>query len=267
MEYSVSFARRSDELELKRLFLNCFDDTLGFVNMFFEHHFIPEDTVAVYCDEGIVGEAHMLPCSAKGKDCLYIYGVCISPAHRMQGLGTRMLEFMKKEAKKRNAALLLCPQSEDVIPFYEKAGFSLCGRFTLREMTPAAPAAELMPVEAEEYKCLRDRHFAPYRPIIWDADAVGYALRQETFFGFSAYKTEIDGRVDIVLCGNDDGTVLIKETTAEGEALEKIVSAVAKKHGAESVAVRLPYDGRSPFSVCGYGVGTEGEIYMNLLLE
>ena len=34
MEYSVSFAQRSDELELKRLFLNCFDDTLGFVNMF-----------------------------------------------------------------------------------------------------------------------------------------------------------------------------------------------------------------------------------------
>ena len=267
MEYSVSFAQRSDELELKRLFLNCFDDTLGFVNMFFEHHFIPENTVAIYCDEGIVGEAHMLPCAADNKDCLYIYGVCISPAHRMQGLGTRMLEFMKKEAEKRNAALLLCPQSEDVIPFYEKSGFSLCARYSLREMTPEGEAAEFFEVDAEEYKELRDSRFASCRPLVWDTDAVEYALRQETFFGFSAYKTEINGRRDVVLCGNDDGTVLIKETTAEGEALKRIVSAVSKKYGAESVTVRLPFDGEASGEVCGYGYGAEGDIYMNLLLE
>lgn len=268
MEYSIAFAQRRDELALKRLFLNCFDDTLGFVNMFFSKHFVPENTVAVYCGEDIVGEAHMLPCSVGERDCLYIYGVCISPLHRMKKLGSRMLEFMKAEAERRGCALLLHPQSDGVVAFYEKSGFSVCGRWSEITVHPTAAAADLRPASAAEYKAVRDSMFADFRPLVWDEASVKYALMQETFFGFSAYKCTLSGREHIVLCGMDEGRLYIKETTVPVGELDAVAAALAEKYGTDNINVRLPFDPRvGESSVCGLGFGIDGDIYMNLLLE
>ncbi len=268
MQISVSLAQKKDEVELKRLFLNSFDDTLGFVNMFFSHHFVPENTAVAYCDEKIVGGAHMLPCVALDAPCFYIYGVCVDIEHRGQGIGLHLLEFIKNEAKKRGAAVLLHPADSTLFRFYEKAGLYPCGEWRICDLPADTTPCELRAVTPQEYKEIRDTLFAEKNALVWDLPAVEYALMQETFYGLSYYKICGEDRTDIVLCGLSGGEPFIKETTAEGERLAAVASAVARKLGGESVKARLPVDAElGEKQVCGYGIGLEKDVYMNLLLD
>ena len=262
MDYSISFAQKSDELSLKRLFLNCFDDTLGFVNMFFSHHFVPENTVCVYLDDKIIGQTHLLSCSVNGRQCFYIYGVCVDAEYRNKGIGKAMLEYICRECEKRGFSVLLHPQNEGLFDFYYKCGFSPCGFWKEETITPSGEPCDLTPIDAAEYKEIRDERFKNKNPLVWDEVSVEYALYQEAFFGFTAYKTE---KGDIVLAGCEDGETYIKETTAEGDELIRVAAAVQKKLGGETVRVLLP--GKETDTPCGFGVGAPANIYMNLLLD
>ncbi len=268
VQISVSLAQKKDEVELKRLFLNSFDDTLGFVNMFFLHHFVPENTAVAYCGEKIVGQAHMLPCIALGKPCFYVYGVCVNAEHRGQGIGLRMLEFVKTEAQRRGGAVLLHPAETSLFHFYEKAGMKPCGAWCICDLPADAAPCELRAVTPQEYKEIRDKAFAEKNGLVWDLPSVEYALMQETFYGLSYYKICTQNRTDIVLCGQSGGEPYIKETTARGEQLLAVAAAVAKKLGGESVKARLPGDAAlGERQICGYGTGLEKDVYMNLLLD
>lgn len=262
MDYTISFALAQDELPLKRLFLNCFDDTLGFVNMFFSHHFVPENTVCVKKDDKIIGQTHLLSCTVAGKQCFYIYGVCVDAEYRNNGIGKAMLAFIAKECKKRGFPVLLHPQNEGLFSFYEKCGFSPCGYWKEITVEPKGTPCKLYPVAPSEYKLIRDTKFSNETPLIWDGSSVEYALYQEAFFGFTAYKTE---NGDIVLAGVDDGETCIKETTAAENELESIAAAVKEKLGGETVHVLLP--GNKGDTPCGFGAGIGESIYMNLLLD
>ena len=262
MNYSISFAQKSDELALKRLFLNCFDDTLGFVNMFFEHHFVPEDTVCVYLDERIIGQAHFLSCAVGDKPCFYIYAVCVDAEYRGQGIGRAMLEFIKRECLRRDSGALLHPQDEDVFSFYRKCGFTPCGFWKISPVAPCGESAELLPVTAAEYSTLRKRDFPNESTLLWDDDAVAYALSQETFFGYTAYKTETDY---IVLCGAENGEVYVKETTAPETEWPRIAAAVNGKLGGEETL--FLQKGGEDDRLCGFGFNVRTDIYMNLLLD
>lgn len=264
MDLYIKTAQKSDEIALKRLFLNSFDDTLGFVNMFFSHHFNPDYTICAYDDDRIVAEAHLLPCKIGAKPCFYAYGICVDAELRGKGIGKQIMESIKDFGKVQNAAIILHPENRDLFKFYEKAGFYPCGEWCFETHTATAPPAALLPCSATEYNELRNKHF--WDALIWDDSAVEYALTQETFFGLSAYKVETESRTDIVLCGKDSDGVFIKETTATKETLPPIVSAVANKFDGDEVRVLLP-SGNGEKVICGYGFNSPKNIYMNLLLD
>ncbi len=265
MSITVSFANKSDKLALKRLFLNCFDDTLGFVNMLFEHHFIPENTVVAKDGDQIVGEALMLPCRAEGRDCYYIYGVCTHPEMRGQGIGSKIVSFARDAAISSGGACLLHPENESLFGFYEKLGFSPCAYVREISVTPTAEPVALLPVSPQEYTAYRNELFADKNPVLWDEDAVEYALKQETFFGGKYFKFETEIGVQTVLCGKDGSEIYIKETTAKEEALDALCTAVLKAFGGESVTVLLP--GKVTDKVTALGVGFKEPVYINLMLD
>lgn len=264
MDLYIKTAQKSDETALKRLFLNSFDDTLGFVNMFFSHHFNPDCTLCAYSGDRIVGEAHLLPCKIGGTDAFYAYGICVDAELRGNGIGKQIMCAIKDFGEKQNAAIVLHPENADLFAFYENAGFYPCGEWCFENHTTTAPPAALLPCSATEYNAIRNTHFE--NALIWDDSAVEYALTQETFFGVSAYKVESDSRTDIVLCGKDADGAFIKETTASEKTLPAIVSAVAKKYACTDVRVLLP-GGNGEKVICGYGFNAPKNIYMNLLLD
>ena len=264
MNLYIKTAQKSDETALKRLFLNSFDDTLGFVNMFFSHHFNPDYTICAYDGDRIVGEAHLLPCEICGAPAFYAYGICVDAELRGNGIGKRIMCAIKDFGKAQNAAIVLHPENADLFAFYENSGFYPCGEWCFETHTATAPPAVLLPCSATEYNEIRNKRFVNL--LVWDDGSAEYALTQEMFFGLSAYKVITDNREDIVLCGKDSDGVFIKETTATKETLPAIVSAVAKKFDSADVRVLLP-SGDGETVICGYGFNSPKNIYMNLLLD
>ncbi len=265
MDISISFAKSEQQLALKRLFLNCFDDTLGFVNMLFSYHFVPENTIVALDGDRVVGEALMLPCTAEGKSCFYIYGVCVDNEYRGVGIGSRIVSFAKESAASRGGACLLHPENESLFGFYEKLGFSPCAYIKPEKITPTAQPVELLSVTAEEYTSLRDSLFAVHNPVCWDPGAVEYALTQETFFGGKYFKYKTENGYGIVLCGKDGGQTFIKETSASRKELDALCSAVIKTLGGEDVMVLLP--GKKGDTVAALGAGFANDVYINLMLD
>ncbi len=265
MNISFRTATASDELTLKRLFLACFDDTLGFVNMFFANHFIPENTLLAECDGRTVGLSFLLPCEAEGAPCFYIYGVCVSPDMRGQEIGKSLLSFACQTAKERGARVLLMPQEPSLFPFYEKAGFSPCSFYEKKVFSANSEAAEFSSITAEEYTAIRNTALQRLNPVIWDTESVDYALTHETFFGGRAYKFHFGDEEGIVLCTRDGGTTYIKETSASEEALPAVAAAAIKIFGGDEITAILPTDESG--SAYAYGIGFTRPVYLNLMLD
>lgn len=264
----ISFASSGDELKLKRLFLNCFDDTLGFVNMFFDHYFSEDNTLVAEENGEKVGLLFMLPCTAEEKQCFYVYGVCVSPDFRKNGIGTALIKAAQRVASERGGKIILHPEDEELFSFYEKAGLSPAAY--LREVTvvPEGEAVTLFPITPAEYKTLRDSAFSKDNPVLWDSYATEYALLQETFFGGTSYRFECDEANGIVLCGRAGGEPFIKETTAPPSLLPRVCAAVCKKLGGESVRVWLPDSTEvGTKKTVGYGNGFSNDLYLNLMLD
>ncbi len=267
MDFEISFAKSEDKAKLKALFLNSFDDTIGFVNMFFDHNFHPENTICVKTGEEIIGQAHLLTCFVGAAPCFYAYGICVDKKCRNEGIGLALMEFIKAHAERKGHGVLLHPADEHLFSFYEKSGLYPCGYYCEKTLCAENEAVPLLPVTAEKYKAVRDNAFSKKTPLLWDEKAVEYALLQEAFFGLEAFSVECEGRTDILLCGKDSGGAFIKETTANEKTLPHIVSAVAKRYSTESVRVALPRESSSKALVCGYGFNVPKDIYMNLLLD
>ena len=265
VEMNFRTAIASDELTLKRLFLACFDDTLGFVNMFFAHHFVPENTMVCEVKGKTVGLAFLLPCTAEEKPCYYIYGVCVSPDMRGRGIGTALLDYAKDTAAKRGARVLLLPENESLFTFYEKAGFSPCSYYKKQVFTAGGEMAEFRSIAADEYNAFRNEGLKSLNPVLWDTESVEYALAHETFFGGRAYKFCYGGEEGIVLCTRDGGENYIKETTASSEALPAVAAAAIKIFGGDEITAIIPTDeSGSPYA---YGIGFSRPVYLNLMLD
>lgn len=264
----ISFAKPSDELALKRLFLNCFDDTLGFVNMFFDAYF-SEKTVLVAKQNGTAsGLLFMLPCQTDNAPCFYIYGFCVEQSRRGQGIGKALLLFADERAKKQGGRIILHPESEELFAFYEKLGLQPAAFIKEAYIFPSEESAVLYPISATEYKERRDFAFKHENPVLWSTAAVEYALLQETFFGGTSYRFECDGKSGILLCGRTNGEPFIKETDVSEELLPRVCAAVTKKLGGDRVKVWLPNSATTgKRKTIGYGSGFSTPVYLNLLLD
>ncbi len=261
---NIRFAKRDDEIALKQLFLNCFDDTLGFVNMFFAHHFVPENTLVAQKNGKAIGLLFLLPCSAMDELCYYVYGVCVAPNERGAGIGSALISHAAAIAKSRGARVILKPENRSLFAFYEKAGFSPCA-YLKEESFAGGKAAELLDVTAEEYCSLRSRTLQKHNPILWDESAVDYALTHETFFGGRAFKYRYRGSEGIALFAKSGADTILKETDAEGEALAAVAAAGQKIFGGDSVLALLPAGKDStPYAV---GIGFREPVYLGLMLD
>ena len=64
----------------------------------------------------------------------YVSAMAVFPEHRGQGLGTRMLEMARHQARRsgcRQVSLLVSGQNEGAVELYERNGFEVAGRARL----------------------------------------------------------------------------------------------------------------------------------------
>ncbi|MBK5194514.1 MAG: GNAT family N-acetyltransferase [Proteiniphilum sp.] len=146
----IRFADDTTKQEVWDMWKICFSDPDDYMEIYFRHKYRNENTL-LYVDEGkAVASLQMLPyqftfCGAE-IPVIYLSGVCTLPEARKKGFMHQLLLNSFGEAVRRGIPLmLLVPQEEWLLQFYDKYGFAQTFDAgteplpSLRELTDAHP--------------------------------------------------------------------------------------------------------------------------------
>lgn len=107
----------------------CFNDTEGFIRLFFDEAYSDETVLTEICDGKVVCALQMLPYTLNyyGSELpvTYIYGVCTHPAYRRRGFMSKLFRECFKLLRRRGSALaFLIPAHDWLFDCYRKLGFT-----------------------------------------------------------------------------------------------------------------------------------------------
>lgn len=120
----ISFARKIDIPDMKKLWRECFNEDGDF---FFERMFA---RALVFDDGGMRAMLHILEYTCLGKKVFYLYGIGTTKVRRGEGIARKLIEYAIELAKNEGVSfLMLVPQEESLFKYYKRFGFEkLCGR-------------------------------------------------------------------------------------------------------------------------------------------
>ena len=109
--------------KMKNLWVLCFGDPYEVAEEFFSLRGV--ETLTEERDGEVVGMASIVPVSdSLGGRGYYVYGVCVSPEYRGEGIFRRLMSRCEERAREEGFDYLcLIPVSEDIAAAYEKMGY------------------------------------------------------------------------------------------------------------------------------------------------
>lgn len=261
---------------LKKIWRECFGDDEKYIDMYFDGRF-KKGRCPVYTEGGV-------PCAmlviydgkimrgGKYENAFYIYGVATLGAYRKRGISTCLLEYAQQLAAEENAVCTLAPATRELIEFYKKRGYteSFCVRYAQWNTEAGETEIAVLPINAAEYKLLRDRRFARDGYFAWDTDIIGYALAENAFCGGNACKILIGAQEYAVMYYVNGGTLNVQETTLTDDLAYGALNALALREGCTKVSVRFCADGGDSAQVTVIAMSDSAEIkngYMNIIFE
>ena len=224
---------------LKKLWKEGFGDEDRYIDLFFSKRFKPENTFA-YMEKGFpVSIASVLEASLYHNGTFipawYIYGVTTSSSYRGKGYGTAVIEHINK----MYPAAFLVPSSEDLIAFYIRRGF--LPAFSMKELVFHGNDLNIKEkniksetVFPDEYKNIRDSCFTKNGYICWDAQAIAYALEENSLLGGCALKVQLNDKKKsngIILYRIQNNELFVSETTLPLPVLRDTVCMLMKQRG------------------------------------
>lgn len=124
----IRFADKTTRQQVREMWKTVFGDSDDYIEVYFRHKYRDENTL-VYVEEGkVVASLQMLPyrftfCGTE-IPILYLAGVSTLPEYRRRGYTRQLLVWSFEEAARRNVPLiLLVPQEEWLLKFYDRYGF------------------------------------------------------------------------------------------------------------------------------------------------
>ncbi|MCR5481234.1 MAG: GNAT family N-acetyltransferase [Clostridia bacterium] len=137
-------AKYEDIPRLKELWQSCFGDEPGYIDLFFDDLFSPDDYILLEVPVGnentpinadnykrganddmlILSSCILLPCTlvtgSKTHRISYLYALCTDPAFQKHGFGRSLLHFAHSYCKSRgDAGIALVPAEDWLFSFYE----------------------------------------------------------------------------------------------------------------------------------------------------
>lgn len=115
--------------QIRRLWVECFDDTEAFVRLFFGEVYKEENALVIEEKGRVVSALQMLPyrMTYYGKELpvAYIYGACTAPEARGRGLMRQLLWHAFEVMKQRGVALtVLIPAEPWLFDYYREMGYT-----------------------------------------------------------------------------------------------------------------------------------------------
>lgn len=136
----IAFATKNSEQEIRDMWKTVFGDPDNYMDVYFKTKYKPENTLVYYEDNKAVASLQMLPFMFTfcGKEIpiLYLSGVATLPQYRKKGYMHQLLLKSFEVAHEREIPLmLLVPQENWLLKFYEKYGFSQTFDPGVKELT------------------------------------------------------------------------------------------------------------------------------------
>lgn len=219
---------------LQHLWREAFGDDETFLEQFYTFGFSPDRCRCVTVDGQLAAALYWFDCEYQDKPLAYLYGVATANAFRGQGLCRALTENTHRHLKYLGyAGVILVPAEENLFQMYEKMGYQLCASVSEFVCTAGLEAAEMRPVDVEEYRCLR-RQFLPENGVVQEGDNLTFLQTMADFYAGS----------DFVVAVAHGEEFFAPELLGNAQAAPGILSALRKKQG----KFRGPGEGK-PFAM------------------
>jgi len=242
----IRFAEKEMQPALKALWHEAFGDEDDYIALFFSKRFKPKNTL-VWIDDGRpAAMLHLLPAelrTASGSlPARYVYAVATKGEFRGKGISTALLEHAAELARQSGELLMLVPSSAALYDFYGKRGYQTF--FYLNELTldfagKAEPVGYEM-ITPEEYKKLRDSCFDAPGYVVWDEEAIAYAINENAHGGGMTTAFHYNGKIHFAMFIKVGETLRVKETSLAPEEILPALGAAAESYRCSKILVRLP---------------------------
>lgn len=281
----IQFAADNDIEQIKRLWVQAFDDSVESAAYFLTHCSRPDNILIDKEDGNVCAMLTMLPLmlcfGGETVPARYIYAVATDTAYRGQGRSTRLLAHAHTYMKQNGvAASLLVPASESLFTFYAQRGYKRA--FSLSETTyesASLPTDDLnVSVELctpEQYARIRKKAFAQNRPFAaWKDDMLSRVMAYARLFGGEFYHICTKEGEAAALCIKEGDVAVVKELACVGIGEAEAVTALHTRLGAARYRIRSEAGNkksRFDFAML-YDLGTDrlpefNNAYFNLAMD
>lgn len=239
--------------QLIKLWEVCFGDGEEYSSFFFSRKMIGtdyfENQFVSIEDEKVVSMLSVLSAKIRQKDGLkpfwYIYGVATAPEYRSRGYARRLVNHVFALAKQKNVVVGLVPASESLYGYYGKLGFRtyFYNRRIEKNVEEVERYAdfrvdyEIEPIQTDEYHFLRNESFVEEGTVIWDLDAVDYALAENRELGGEAVKILYHQKEYFMLFYCYEGVLYIRETNLSYEISLSVANELAKTKFCKKICI------------------------------
>ena len=120
-------AEAGDIIELKNLWMSCFDDSEKATELFFERNKNTYHAYAAILDGKIVSALYLIDCRLGEENAHYLCGAATLPEYRKRGIMGELIEYSLNDAKSRGDRFsVLLPANAQLYRFYSAHGYRTC---------------------------------------------------------------------------------------------------------------------------------------------
>lgn len=257
----IVFPQDSMKSDLERLWRSCFGSSQATIRFFFENRYVPENCL-VYVDETVrrpVAMLHLLGTTISEDGGLvpsqYIYAACTRPDYRRQGIMRELIEMAQKLGNYRRLKYSVAvPGEPRLFRYYSRYGFEKCFKMRVVYMdrsdlvylsrdSVSVPdnVRETMMKLGEVTAFRRDMLVDRDGFVIWDQNAVRYAVGSHEYSGGHIITLSYGGDDGYAFCREENGTVRITEFIVKEHFASTLLRRILKSYpAAEKFVFRLP---------------------------
>lgn len=265
--------------QLIQLWEACFGDGEEYSSFFFSHKMIGteyfENQLVYIEDDKVVSMLSILPAKIRQKNGLktfwYIYGVATAVEYRSRGYAGNLIHYVFELAKQKNAVVGLVPASESLYGYYEKMGFQTyfykkkIERLvdeSIEDQTQCNTDYKIEPISTYEYYTLRNETFDKTGNVLWDMDAVNYALAENRELGGEAVKVIYKQKLYFALFYSYEGVFYMRETNLPYEILLEATNQFAKMKSCTRFVISTWVNtGTSTQDIVKHGMVYNGDVF------
>lgn len=278
MNFKIQKADHSQIPQLKKIWSECFGDSDDYIDLFFKNRFGTSQAIAAVIEGKTVGAMYLLPVTAYEygnlKKGWYAYAIGILEKYRKKGIYAAIHSEICEYIKAHNQFYILCPANQKLYEYYRGLGFN--DYACLAEITLFSDKGNddytLNSISPAEYVRERSSYFNEDGVILWDENAIEYALCENKFCGgFCAYLQNENSKYAVLARPQGD-CMKILESTVPTCHMQSVTNCICRKYRVNSVIwERAVYDcpmaDNTYISAVGINIKKPEYPYMNLVLS